>query len=672
MFRNLGQAPGNPASVVVLACVRAVFTMICGVCLACAAMPSQALSPMQADGASPAELAFRSLRYREAQALFSGELQRARDSGNLFLQARALQSLGNIDRVNGQYVAARTKLAEALALIQSHRTRKDKAQDVEESAAEIEARLVAQATHGTIVHDLGNAAWALGDFDSAQQLVATAFDGYYGAPAGSGEPDMEFDLGRIALSASKVDVAATFFSKSLKGYQERNSSMGQARAQLGLGDLAVAMDQHAAAHKHFSAALRSYHKLNRTREVAEATHRIAGLRSAARANASIVGTLPYRMVQSDVDHQIERDILTRVVSSAHEPTMMEDYEQAKLLRRLAIRVAQVHHNPDGVAQATTWLAHTYEWNREPDAALRLYRNALLQYKKIGDLTAQAALHDFMAGIEAERFRPLQALPHNAEAFRLYSLLGSVSMQSQAAHHLGDTHYALKRYDLAEKNFNDVVRLSRNNVQFQTGMSEAIQALGDVALARNRPALARKHYQQLLHNDEASQSDLEKARAHIILGNFERKVKHFSQARQHYALASSLLTVVDNSEGKASAQIGLGQLELAVGNYSVARQHFLDVQDTLDLKDISLSRVTSLIGLGAAELALGQRKEASEHLRAAHQLCPTIAQEGLNAPALVIGGDMDRGDTLQALSQRRCAEAARHISRLRSRPHKIRA
>jgi tetratricopeptide (TPR) repeat protein len=188
----------------------------------------------------------------------------------------------------------------------------------------------------------------------------------------------------------------------------------------------------------------------------------------------------------------------------------------------------------------------------------------------------------------------------------------------------------------------------------------------VALALGRPIQARQYYVQAQQLPEVLDDDRNKAHALVILGNFERKTKHIARAGDYYAEALPLFRKVDDNLGTADTQIRQGEHELLRGRYEVARQYFLDARESLVLQEDTLNDAASLIGLSAAELALGQLKKASDHLLAARHACRAIRGSDVHVPMLVSFGALDRGDSLQAVSRRRCAEAANLATRTQSR------
>jgi tetratricopeptide (TPR) repeat protein len=147
------------------------------------------------------------------------------------------------------------------------------------------------------------------------------------------------------------------------------------------------------------------------------------------------------------------------MNRAYHAIFTQDYEKSKHFLMLARRLAKAFHNADREALANTELGRVYELNFERDAALHYHRKALDYYSRIGHQSLQPWLHNEIAALEMRQGRPHQALPHIKEAFRLYSLTGAAQSQAAAGNALGDTHFALKRYDLAQKSYTEVIRLS---------------------------------------------------------------------------------------------------------------------------------------------------------------------------------------------------------------------
>jgi tetratricopeptide (TPR) repeat protein len=367
MLPILSLASGNLA--------RGVLRAICAQCLACAAFPAHGYSPVPADLASPAEVALRNLRYREAQVLFTEELQQARESGEEVWQARVLQSLGNIDRVNGTFEASRDKLSEALALIATRPKRTASSQ--KETELEADARLEAHATHVYILHDLSNALWALHQFDQANQHITLAISLGTGVPISSIEPDMQADLGRIELARGRLDAARQMFEAALNGYRHRHNVIGVASMQRWMGELVLMQGLSTKASLHFAKAQRLYQRMPRMQDAADMMRQRSSRRYADDKGASGRDISSMSTTQNEVRRQVERDIQTRAMNRAHYATLMQDYDKAKPLFALGLSIARAQQSTDGEARALTWLGHNAELSLEFDDALKYFNEALV-------------------------------------------------------------------------------------------------------------------------------------------------------------------------------------------------------------------------------------------------------------------------------------------------------
>src|SRR5918998_1663259 len=147
---------------------------------------------------------------------------------------------------------------------------------------------------------------------------------------------------------------------------------------------------------------------------------------------------------------------------------------------------------------------------------------------------------------------------------------------------------------------------------QCGEVDALWGLGEVERLVGEYGQARTHYTQAL--TLARQLGHRRGEADALwgLGQVERLVAAYGQAREYLAQALTLARQLGYRFGEADALWGLGQVERLVGEYGVARED--DTQALILARQLGYRRVESdaLRGLGEDERLIGEYRVAREY------------------------------------------------------------
>jgi tetratricopeptide (TPR) repeat protein/transcriptional regulator with XRE-family HTH domain len=204
-----------------------------------------------------AELLRRDGPWADAITRHAAAVRTAQRAGDRLGQAGALNDLGNVRRLTGEYPAAEEVLDQALGIYRDL------------------SSLLGQAN---ALNHLGNVRRTMGDYQGSAQALEQALGIYRDLGDRLGQADALNELGATRLHADDYPGAAQAQEQALDIYRDLGSRLGQANALNYLGSVRRAMGDYPGAAQVLNQALDTYRDLDDRRGQAIALHYLGELR----------------------------------------------------------------------------------------------------------------------------------------------------------------------------------------------------------------------------------------------------------------------------------------------------------------------------------------------------------------------------------------------------------
>jgi tetratricopeptide (TPR) repeat protein len=367
-------------------------------------------------------------------AVLERALETASQSGNIVLQARCLEKIGDIALARSDHDGARSRFEKALPLYR---------------------RVGDLLGEANCIKMLGLIASARSDHDGARARFEEALSLYRRVGHVLGEANCIKCLGGIALARSDHDGARARYEEALPLYRRVDNVLGEAGCIQCLGDIALRRSDHERARSRYEEALPLLRRVGSVRGEAGCIQRL--------------GDIALR--RSDHDGARTR------------------YEEALPLHR---RVGDVL----GEANCIYGLGDIALRRSDEGGAWARYEEALALYRRVGDVLGEANCIKGLGNIALARSNHEGARAGYEKALPLYRRVGAVLGEANCIRSLGDLALARSDHDGARAHYEEALPLYRR-VGAVLGEATCIRSLGDLALARSDHGETRARYHEAL-------------------------------------------------------------------------------------------------------------------------------------------------------------------------------
>jgi predicted ATPase/DNA-binding CsgD family transcriptional regulator len=229
----------------------------------------------------------------EGRKWLSGALEAGEGTDALAL-ARALNGLGNLSDIQGEYDEAREAHEKALLLWQEAGEKRGvarslnnlgnvvrlqgnyaRAQDLYRRSLELYRELGSEWESAILLHNLSVATWSLGEVEDAQRLGEEGLQKQRKLGDKRGTASVLDSLGAILASRGDYEGARARHEEALNLWREVADRPGIARSMCALGDVLASQGDHVTARRMQSESLRTRYKLGNKRGIADCLHRLA-------------------------------------------------------------------------------------------------------------------------------------------------------------------------------------------------------------------------------------------------------------------------------------------------------------------------------------------------------------------------------------------------------------
>ncbi len=223
-----------------------------------------------------------------------------------------------------------------------------------------------------------------------------------------------------------------------------------------------------------------------------------------------------------------------------------DYHAAHARATEALSIYQAVSNPQGCAQATTFLGSVALHLGDYATAQTRYEEALALYEVAGDKRGLARLRFNLWILAARQSDFTMGRAHLVESLRCFRELEDVEGLANALTNLGAVRAELEsRYAEARALSEESVRLYRKLGDIW-GLSYALNNLGEVLVAQHLPVLARACFEESLAIARRHKNAYGIGFAHLELGNLAWHEQDFAKACEAYEIALDSFRVDGNT------------------------------------------------------------------------------------------------------------------------------
>jgi tetratricopeptide (TPR) repeat protein/transcriptional regulator with XRE-family HTH domain len=302
----------------------------------------------------------------QALALYRTALATARRIGDRIGEALALNDLGDIQHLTGDYPAAEVSLSQALKIFR----------DIGNSLGEANA-----------ISYLGLVQHLTGDYPAAQASLSRGLELYRNLGDALGEAVAFNDLGTVQYLTGDYAAATTSQNQALKLYQDLDDRHGQASALAELGAVQLATGNYAAATASQEQALQLYrdlghrwgqaYALNQLGDIQRLTEDYAAAAASQDRALQLYRDLAYRKGEAETLNSIgELSFERSFLVESH-----DRHQQALIIARAISSPLQEARALEGIADC-----RLHEGHVDDEAAL--LREALLIYRRINSPRAR--------------------------------------------------------------------------------------------------------------------------------------------------------------------------------------------------------------------------------------------------------------------------------------------
>ena len=153
--------------------------------------------------------------------------------------------------------------------------------------------------------------------------------------------------------------------------------------------------------------------------------------------------------------------------------------------------------------------------------------------------------------------------------------------------------------------------------------DAYYVLTNAALAQGRYETAHEFAQQASALAKAINDRWSQAYILSDLGNIERALENYVQAKYHYQASLAIWETFEDSGGKVAVLNYLGQIAIFQQDYDEAQQLFQQALTLYSQTNDKGGLATALSGMGMADCGLGDYSSAASHFQQALQIAAAI-------------------------------------------------
>ena len=305
--------------------------------------------------------------WTEAITRHTAAVQAARSLGDRLGQANALNDLGHVRRLTGDYPAAAQALEQALSIYR----------DLGDRLGEANA-----------LSDLGVVQYLAGDYPAAAQVLEQSLGSYQDIGDRLGQAGALRELGTVRLATGDYPAAAQVLERALSSYQDIGDRLGQAGALRGLGIERLVTGDYPAAAQVLEQALSIYRDIGDRGGEAGALLYLGQVRQ-------ITGDYPAAAQALEQTLSIYRDIGDRrgqasaLLYLGQVQLATDDYPAAAQALEQALSTYRDIGDRRGPANALLHLGQVQLATDDYPAAAQALEQALSIYRDIGDRGGEA-------------------------------------------------------------------------------------------------------------------------------------------------------------------------------------------------------------------------------------------------------------------------------------------
>nr|WP_290666631.1 tetratricopeptide repeat protein [Ardenticatena sp.] len=217
---------------------------------------------------------------------------------------------------------------------------------------------------------------------------------------------------------------------------------------------------------------------------------------------------------------------------------MGDLEQATHFYNQGMKLKEKVGDVYGVGVLANNLGEVYLYRGDLEQAEVAYRRSMHIWQQLDSAFGIAVLHNNLAVVATRQERWQEALMHLAESERLFIEINTEDWLVEVYRHKVEMLLGMQRLDVAYAIALAALELARMHaMDLEEGIVRRL--LGDIAVQREEPAVARHHFQSSLEILRAVDSPHELAHTHLALARWHRRWGDRASAEAHFDEAERL-------------------------------------------------------------------------------------------------------------------------------------
>jgi len=426
---------------------------------------------------------------------------------------------------------------------------------------------------GFSMGNCGQAMWNLGKLDSAIACHNNALELRRKANNKKGEAYSLSKIAALYQTIGQPEKAETYYQQSVDMYTELGDSVNLATVATSVGKFYYEMKNYTVAVEFFDFAELFYRNRSFKSELADVYSNkgevYMDLKNYNEAKSFYIKALSLRREMNERQNIMYSLVDLSIVLLYGEHKM----DTAKILLDEALLIAKETGSVSYQAFCYQSIGNSYSFNALIKQAEENYRKAYELYKQNGDISEQCKMLRYLGSNEAER-------GNFAEAKNYYSEALNLAITNKLRLEIAHTYNYLSEF------------------YYSTGEFKKAFSVIDSAF-------------QIYQEDNNLYGI---ANAHIVYGNTHNLIGNGSKALEHYQIADSIFTVLEDPLSRSTCINNMGTIAFMQGDYDKCLTLFNSCLQLLDSSQIKLSLAIILNGnIGEVYMERGIWEEAENYI-----------------------------------------------------------